>query len=153
MPIMRTDANRSSKRGINSLGRDKGINDDNDILFLLCTNVFNLDAMNIETIRDYCLSKEDAEETLPFGPDVLVFKVNSKAFLLLPLDTDELRFNVKCNPELALELREQYASILPGYHMNKKHWNTIIVDGTISSKLIKEWIDHSYELVSTGKKK
>lgn len=109
--------------------------------------------MNIETLRDYCLSKSGAEETLPFGPDVLVFKVNSKAFLLLPLDNDELRFNVKSNPELALELREQYASVLPGYHMNKKHWNTIIVDGTISSKLIKEWIDHSYELVSKGKKK
>jgi predicted DNA-binding protein (MmcQ/YjbR family) len=109
--------------------------------------------MNIETLRDYCLSKSGAEETLPFGPDVLVFKVNSKAFLLLPLDNDELRFNVKCNPELALELREQYASVLPGYHMNKKHWNTIIVDGTISSKLIKEWIDHSYGLVSKGKKK
>jgi predicted DNA-binding protein (MmcQ/YjbR family) len=109
--------------------------------------------MNIETLRDYCLSKSGAEETLPFGPDVLVFKVNSKAFLLLPLDNDELRFNVKCNPELALELREQYASVLPGYHMNKKHWNTIIVDGTISSKLIKEWIDHSYDLVSKGKKK
>ncbi|MFN5135705.1 MAG: MmcQ/YjbR family DNA-binding protein [Chitinophagaceae bacterium] len=150
---MRTDANRSSKRGINSLRRDKGIKDDNDILFLLCTNVFNLDAMNIEIIRDYCLSKEDAEETLPFGPDVLVYKVKGKAFLLLALDTDELRFNVKCNPELALELREQYASVLPGYHMNKKHWNTIIFDKTISSKLIKEWIDHSYELVSKGKKK
>jgi predicted DNA-binding protein (MmcQ/YjbR family) len=109
--------------------------------------------MNIETIRDYCLNKPGVEETLPFGPDVIVFKVNNKAFLLLPLDTDELRFNVKCNPELALELREEYASVLPGYHMNKKHWNTIIVESSIPSKLIKEWIDHSYELVSNGKKK
>jgi predicted DNA-binding protein (MmcQ/YjbR family) len=109
--------------------------------------------MNIETIRDYCLSKEGAEETLPFGPDVIVFKVNNKAFLLLPLDEEGLRFNVKCDPDLALELREQYASVLPGYHMNKKHWNTIIVDSSIPARLIKEWIDHSYELVSKSKKK
>lgn len=108
--------------------------------------------MNIETIREYGLSKPDAEETLPFGPDVLVFKVNNKAFLLLPLDAEQLRFNVKCNPELALELREQYAAVLPGYHMNKKHWNTIVVDGSIPNKLLKEWIDHSYDLVK-GKKK
>lgn len=108
--------------------------------------------MNIETIRDYCLAKPDAEETLPFGPDVIVFKVNNKAFLLLPLDTEELRFNVKCDPDLAIELREKYRSVLPGWHMNKKHWNTIVVDGTVPSKLIREWIDHSYELVK-GKKK
>ena len=109
--------------------------------------------MNIETIREYCLNKPGAEETLPFGPDVLVFKVHNKAFLLLPLDTEDLRFNVKCNPELALELREQYTSVLPGFHMNKKHWNTIIVDGSIPSKRIKEWIDHSYELVANPRKK
>ncbi|WP_407524428.1 MmcQ/YjbR family DNA-binding protein [Lacibacter sp. MH-610] len=108
--------------------------------------------MNIETIRDYCLNKVGAEETLPFGPDVLVYKVNNKAFLLLPLDADTLRFNVKCDPELALELREQYEAVQPGYHMNKKHWNTIFVDGSIPSALVKEWIDHSYELVK-GKKK
>jgi predicted DNA-binding protein (MmcQ/YjbR family) len=108
--------------------------------------------MNIETIRDYCLSKPGAEETLPFGPDVIVFKVNGKVFLLLPLDTEELRFNVKCDPDLAIELREQYSSVLPGWHMSKKHWNTIVVDGTVPSKLIREWIDHSYELVNKKKK-
>lgn len=108
--------------------------------------------MNIETIREYCLKKPAAEETLPFGPDVIVFKVNTKAFLLLPLDTEDLRFNVKCNPDLAIELREHYPAVLPGYHMNKKHWNTIIVDGTVPSKKIFEWIDHSYDLVK-GKKK
>lgn len=108
--------------------------------------------MNIETVRDYCLSKDDAEETTPFGPHVLVYKVNNKAFLLLPLDEEGLRFNVKCDPDLALELREQYAAVHPGYHMNKKHWNTIFVDGSIPAKLIKEWIDRSYELVK-GKKK
>ena len=108
--------------------------------------------MNIETIRDYCLSKPGAEETLPFGPDVIVFKVNNKSFLLLPLDTEQLQFNVKCDPDLALELREQYACVLPGWHMNKKHWNTIVVDGSAPSKLILEWIDHSYDLVNKKKK-
>lgn len=108
--------------------------------------------MNIETLRDYCLSKPGAEETLPFGPDVIVFKVNSKAFLLLPLDKETLQFNVKCNPDLALELREQYPSVQPGWHMNKKHWNTVTVDGTVPLKLIREWIDHSYDLVKSKKK-
>ena len=68
-------------------------------------------------------------------------------FLLTGLDSEELRFNVKCDPDKALELREQFSCVLPGYHMNKKHWNTIIVDGSVSSKQLKEWIDHSYELV------
>ncbi|NJO25359.1 MAG: MmcQ/YjbR family DNA-binding protein, partial [Bacteroidia bacterium] len=88
----------------------------------------------------------------PFGPDVIVFKVSGKIFLLLPLDTEQLQFNVKCNPDLALELREQYPCVLPGYHMNKKHWNTIIADGSVPVKQLQEWIDHSYELVA-GKKK
>lgn len=108
--------------------------------------------MNIETIRDYCLSKPGAEETLPFGPDVIVFKVNNKSFLLLPLDTEQLQFNVKCDPELALELREQFSCVLPGWHMNKKHWNTIVVEGSVSSKLIFEWIDDSYDLVNKKRK-
>jgi predicted DNA-binding protein (MmcQ/YjbR family) len=109
--------------------------------------------MNIETIRNYCLQKPNVEETLPFGPDVIVFKVNNKVFLLLPLDTEVLQFNVKCDPELALELREQYTSVLPGYHMNKKHWNTIMVDGSVSSAKIKEWIDHSYSLITESRNK
>jgi len=108
--------------------------------------------MNIESLREYCLSKPGVEETLPFGPDTLVFKVNKKVFLLTGLDEAELRFNVKCDPDKALELREEFSCVLPGYHMNKKHWNTIIVDGSVSSKQLKEWIDHSYELVA-GKKK
>ncbi len=103
--------------------------------------------MNIEFIREYCLSKPNTEETLPFGPDVIVFKTAGKAFLLLPLDTEDLRFNVKCDPELALELREQYSCVHPGYHMNKKHWNTIIIDGSVGWKQVKEWIDHSYDLI------
>lgn len=108
--------------------------------------------MNIESLREYCLSKPGVEETLPFGPDTLVFKVNNKVFLLTGLDEAELRFNVKCDPGKALELREEFSCVLPGYHMNKKHWNTIVVDGSVSSKQLREWIDHSYELV-LGKKK
>lgn len=103
--------------------------------------------MNIESLRAYCLSKPAVEETLPFGPDTLVFKVAGKVFLLTGLDSDPLSFNVKCDPDLAIELRERYDAVQPGYHMNKKHWNTITVDGSVSGKVLKEWIDHSYELV------
>lgn len=103
--------------------------------------------MDIEQLRDYCLSKEAAEETLPFGPDTLVYKVGGKVFLLTGLDAEELRFNVKCDPDKAIELREEFSCVLPGYHMNKKHWNTIRVDGSVSTRQLKEWIDHSYDLV------
>lgn len=103
--------------------------------------------MNIEQLRDYCLSKSGAEESLPFGPDTLVYKVGGKVFLLVGLEAEELRFNVKCDPDKAIELREQFSCVLPGYHMNKKHWNTIIADGSVSSKQLKEWIDHSYTLI------
>jgi predicted DNA-binding protein (MmcQ/YjbR family) len=103
--------------------------------------------MNIETLQEYCLSKPDVEETLPFGPDTLVYKVAGKIFLLTGLDSEEFRFNVKCNPEKAIELREEFSCVLPGYHMNKKHWNTIIVDGFVADKQLKEWIDDSYDLV------
>lgn len=108
--------------------------------------------MNIETLREYCLSKPGVEESLPFGPDTLVFKVSAKIFLLTGLNSDDLRFNVKCNPGKAVELREEYSCVLPGFHMNKKHWNTIVADGSVSNKQLKEWIDWSYDLV-TGKKK
>lgn len=103
--------------------------------------------MHIEAIREYCLSKPDTEETFPFGPDNIVFKIDNKMFLLLPLDSEDLRFNVKCDPDLALELREQYPSVLPGYHMNKKHWNTVIINGSVPDNEIFFWIDHSYEIV------
>lgn len=109
--------------------------------------------MNIETLRDYCLSKPGVEETTPFGPDTLVYKVNGKIFLLTGLGEEQLRFNVKCDPDRAIELREEYACVQPGYHMNKKHWNTIIVDGSVPVKQLKEWIDDSYLLVSGKKKK
>jgi predicted DNA-binding protein (MmcQ/YjbR family) len=104
--------------------------------------------MDIEYLRTYCLAKPNVEETLPFGPDVLVFKVSGKIFLLSALDEEELRFSVKCDPDLAIELRESYACVIPGYHLNKKHWNTVIVDGTASATQLKEWIDHSYDLVA-----
>lgn len=104
--------------------------------------------MNIEELHHYATSFSNVEETQPFGPDNIVYKVNSKMFLLLATDASPLQFNVKCNPDLALELREQYSSVLPGYHMNKKHWNTIIVDGSLTSHQLKEFIKHSYELVA-----
>ena len=109
--------------------------------------------MNVESLREYCLSKPNVEEDLPFGPDVLVFKVAGKIFLLLSLDEDPLQFNVKCVPDLAVELREEFSCVIPGYHMNKKHWNTIIVDGSVSSKKLKEWIDHSYQLIVFAQKR
>lgn len=109
--------------------------------------------MNIETLRNYCLSKADVEEEFPFGPETLVMKVEGKIFLLTGLDGTDFRFNVKCDPDKAIELREEFSCVLPGYHMNKKHWNTIVVDGSVSSKQLKEWIDHSYELVKPKKKK
>jgi predicted DNA-binding protein (MmcQ/YjbR family) len=109
--------------------------------------------MDIEQLREYCIEKPEAEESFPFGPDTLVFKVKGKIFLLASLDKQPLQFNVKCDPEKAIELREQYASVLPGYHMNKKLWNTVIVDGSLSSQQIRLFVDHSYDLVSKGKKK
>ncbi len=108
--------------------------------------------MDIESLRNYCLSKPGVEETLPFGPDTLVFKVSGKIFLLTGLDSEQLSFNVKCDPDKAIELREEFPCVLPGYHMNKKHWNTVVVDGSVATKQLKEWIDHSYDLVSKKKK-
>lgn len=103
--------------------------------------------MNVDRIRTHCLSFPDAEECLPFGPDVLVFKVKGKVFLILPLDTDRTQFNVKCDPETAIDLRERHTCVTPGYHMNKKHWNTIVVDGSLKDSDLRHWIEHSYKLV------
>jgi predicted DNA-binding protein (MmcQ/YjbR family) len=103
--------------------------------------------MDIELLRDYCLSKPAIEETFPFGPETLVYKVGGKMFLLCSMDAEQLQFNVKCDPEKVIELRERYDCVQPGYHMNKKHWNTIVVDGTVSDNLLKEWIDDSYNLI------
>ncbi|HEX5152119.1 MAG TPA: MmcQ/YjbR family DNA-binding protein [Parafilimonas sp.] len=103
--------------------------------------------MNIETLREYCLSKKAVTEDFPFGETTLVFRVKNKIFLLVALDADPLQFNAKSDPEKAIELREEYDTVKPGYHMNKKHWNTVIVDGSISTRLIKEMIDDSYDLI------
>ena len=104
--------------------------------------------MNAESIREYALSLNGVAEHFPFDEVTLVFKVNNKMFLLLPLDEVDLSINVKCDPELAIELREEYPdTVLPGYHMNKKHWNTVCVNGTLNWNRIKEMISHSYELV------
>jgi len=106
--------------------------------------------MNIEILREYCLSKKDVTESFPFGDDTLVFKRSGKIFLLANLDGD-LSVNIKCDPALAIELRERYYSVVPGYHMNKKHWNTVMLDGSIPDSEVFEWIDHSYDIVKTGK--
>ncbi len=104
--------------------------------------------MDILEIRDYCLSKPFTEESLPFDDKTLVIKVMGKMFILISLDEPTFpKINVKCDPELAIDLRERYTCVAMGYHMNKKLWNTISIDGSVSDKLIKEWIDHSYEEV------
>lgn len=103
--------------------------------------------MDIESLHQYCLTKKGAEESFPFGSETLVFKVMDKAFLLTGLASSPLQFNVKCDPEKAIDLREQYSCVMPGYHMNKKHWNTVICDGSVNDALLRSWIDHSYELV------
>jgi len=109
--------------------------------------------MNVEELRDYVLSLKDVKESFPFGEDTLVFKTNNKIFLLVSLSSSPLQFNVKCNPEKAIELREEYSSILPGYHMNKKHWNTVIVDGTLSQSQLKGFIKDSFDLIAKKSKK
>ncbi|MCA4898245.1 MAG: MmcQ/YjbR family DNA-binding protein [Bacteroidota bacterium] len=105
--------------------------------------------MNIEGFRKYCLSKKGVTEEFPFDNNTLVFKVMGKMFALTDVESFE-GINLKCEPELAAQLREQYSSVQPGYHMNKKHWNTVVMDGTIHDKLLRQWIDHSYELVAAS---
>jgi predicted DNA-binding protein (MmcQ/YjbR family) len=107
--------------------------------------------MNIEELREYCISKPEVSESFPFDEDTLVFKVRDKIFVLTSL-TPPFSINVKCDPELAVSLRERYSFVIPGYHMNKKHWNTVMIDDTVSDSLLREWIDHSYGLVKGRKK-
>ena len=103
--------------------------------------------MNIETFRDYCLRKPAATEGTPFGPDDIVFKVEGKMFAIAALMEVPPRVNLKCDPDLALELRDRYEQVTAGYHMNKRHWNTVVLDGVIPQTELKKMIDHSYELV------
>jgi predicted DNA-binding protein (MmcQ/YjbR family) len=105
--------------------------------------------MDLQHLRTYCLQKHGVTEEMPFGDTILVFKVVNKIFLLTNLDLFEF-INVKCDPELAVELREQYEAVIPGYHMNKKHWNTVRMDAGLPTKLILQWVDHSYDMVIKG---
>ena len=103
--------------------------------------------MNIEILREYCISKRGVTEEFPFNDTALVFKVAGKMFALLDLSEDNRGLTLKCDPGLALELREQYIEVTPAYHFNKKHWNGIKLTGNISDCHIKKWIDHSYKIV------
>lgn len=102
--------------------------------------------MNIEKFREYCLLKVGAIEETPFGPETLVFKVGGKIFALTDIDTFG-SINLKCDPERAVELREQYNYVLPGFHMNKKHWNTVLIGTGVTNPQLCQWIDYSYDLV------
>ncbi|MHB1685870.1 MAG: MmcQ/YjbR family DNA-binding protein [Ignavibacteriaceae bacterium] len=108
--------------------------------------------MDLETIREYCLKKKGVTESLPFDEDTPVYKVMGKIFLLANINPP-VSINIKCDPEKAVELREHYSSVTPGYHMNKSHWNTILLENSISNKFILEWIDDSYNLIAGGLKK
>ena len=104
--------------------------------------------MDLAKFREYCLSKPQTTESTPFGEDVLVFKVGGKIFALAALDEVPATANLKCDPDLALELRDRYEQVRPGYHMNKKHWNTVELDSGIPDTELRKMIDHSYGLVA-----
>ena len=103
--------------------------------------------MSPTELRDHCLSFTGAQETFPFGPDTSVFKVAGKMFALSHLGADSLRVSLKCEPQLALALREAHAAVLPGYHLNKRHWNTVIIDGSLPEQMVRDLIEDSYDLV------
>ncbi len=103
--------------------------------------------MNIENLREYCLAKPGTSESFPFDESVLVFKVMSKMFAAVNLHADKLVINLKCDPDHAIELRENHPDIEPGFHMNKKHWNSVHCEGSLYPEHIMELIDHSYDLV------
>jgi predicted DNA-binding protein (MmcQ/YjbR family) len=109
--------------------------------------------MNIESISEYCRKKKGVTEDFPFDEDTLAIRVMNKIFLLASLEKIPLQINLKCEPEYAVELREQYDAVQPGFHMNKSHWNTVLIDGSIPNNELKEMIDHSYEQVVKGLKK
>jgi predicted DNA-binding protein (MmcQ/YjbR family) len=103
--------------------------------------------MNPAELRDHCLSFPGAEETFPFGPNTSVFKVGGKMFALSQLAAASLRVSLKCEPQLAEALRGAHTAVLPGYHLNKRHWNTVIIDGSLSEQMVKDLIEDSYDLV------
>jgi predicted DNA-binding protein (MmcQ/YjbR family) len=106
--------------------------------------------MGFAEFREYCLTKPGANKETPFGPDVLVFKVGGKMFALAALDEVPSRVNLKCDPDLALDLRDRYEQVTPGYHMNKRHWNTVEIERGIPDAEVRKMIDHSYNLVIKG---
>ena len=103
--------------------------------------------MSPDELRDHCLSFAGSEETFPFGPENSVFKVRGKIFALSRLGAAPLRVSLKCEPALAEELRESHAAVIPGYHLNKRHWNTVIIDGSLSEQMVKDMIEDSYDLI------
>jgi predicted DNA-binding protein (MmcQ/YjbR family) len=109
--------------------------------------------MTFKALRDYCRSKPGAVEEFPFGEETLVFKVMGKIFALTGVERLPLAVNLKCDPDLAVELRDRWPAVQPGYHMNKTHWNTVELDGSIPADKVREMIDHSYGLVVAGLKK
>ena len=109
--------------------------------------------MNLEEIREYCLAKPGVTEGFPFNDTALVFKVMNKMFALLDLSEDSRGITLKCDPERAIELREQHPEVTPAWHFNKQHWNGVILEGSVGDDLLKEWIDHSYDIVVKGLKK
>jgi len=106
--------------------------------------------VNIEEFRSYCLDKRGVDESFPFDSNALVFKVAGKMFALVDIESNPLRISLKCDPEFAQDLRSRYSCVNPGYHMNKTHWNTVILDGSVDPSEIRQWIDHSYALVIKG---
>jgi predicted DNA-binding protein (MmcQ/YjbR family) len=103
--------------------------------------------MNIESFTEYCMAKKGVTESFPFGGDTLVFKVMNKIFALTGMDETPCKANLKCDPEWAVNLREEHDDIQPGYHMNKKHWNTVNIEGNLPDTLVMKLIDQSYDLV------
>jgi predicted DNA-binding protein (MmcQ/YjbR family) len=106
--------------------------------------------MKARGLREYCLSLPGAEETFPFGPENSVFKVEGKIFALSRLDAKPLRVSLKCEPELAQALRAAHEAVIPGYHLNKRHWNTVIIDGSLTDRMLRDMIEDSYDLVVSG---
>ena len=109
--------------------------------------------MDIEHARDFCLALPETTEGFPFGPDVLVFKVAGRMFATLAMDEDPARMNVKCDPDDAVRLRDEYECVEPGYHMNKRHWNTLVLDGSVVNAVVEGWIRDSWTLVARSLKK
>lgn len=103
--------------------------------------------MNLEEVREYCISLPGVEESFPFNDTALVFKAAGRIFAILDLSEDERGISLKCDPERAIEIREHHPEVTPAWHLNKTHWNGVNLRGNLSGKQLKEWIDHSYDLI------